>query len=140
MGAECVLRVLQATKFRGLVFVATEEFYGAEHDRLPAIFWAIVQPSAKLCSPSLLSWGMVASEQGLSLALPVITGRHECGAFLAFSYGGNRTIELNGEPYSAYAGKIPPLLINTNHGLSASQTAAVTLLCERLTADLQRGF
>jgi hypothetical protein len=95
----------QATKFRGLVFVATEEFYGAEDDRLPAIFWAIVQPSPKLCSPSLLSWGMVASEQGLSLALPIITGRHECGAFLAFSYGGNRTIELNGKSYPAHAGK-----------------------------------
>lgn len=98
------MSTLQATKFRGLVFIATSEFFGAEEDRLPAIFWAIVDPSAKLCSPSLANWGVVASINGLSLAYPVITGRHDCGAFLAFAYGGNTTIELNGETYPAYAG------------------------------------
>lgn len=94
----------QATKFRGLAFIATQDFFGAEKARLPSIFWAIVDPSPRLCSPSLESWGLLASADGLALATPIITGRSECGAFLAFSYGGNTTIKLNGQPYPAYAG------------------------------------
>lgn len=63
-----------------------------------------MDPSPRLCSPSLESWGLLASADGLALATPIITGRSECGAFLAFSYGGNTTIELNGKRYPAYAG------------------------------------
>ena len=85
--------------------MATGELFGEKEARLPALYWAIIDPSPKLCKPSVMDWGVVASEQGLALAFPVIAAREDCGALLAFAYGGNMDITLNGNTYPAYAGE-----------------------------------
>lgn len=95
----------KATKHKGLVYLATTNFFGAGYNRVPSIFWAIVDPSIHLCKPSLLDWGVVASEQGLALAFPVMAARAECGAFIAYAYGGNTTLTLGPNAYPAYAGE-----------------------------------
>lgn len=43
--------------------------------------------------------------QGLALAFPVIAARPEGGAVLAYAYGGNTDIRLDGSYQPAYAGE-----------------------------------
>lgn len=62
-----------------------------------------MDPSQDMCKPSLEDWGVLASEQGLALAFPMIVPR-DCGALLAYVYGGNTTVTLDGPTYPAYAG------------------------------------
>lgn len=85
--------------------MATPEYFGSGANRLLSIYWAIIDPSRHLCKPSIHHWGMVASEQGLALSWPVIAARHDCGAVLAYVYGGDMDLRLNGKPYPAYAGE-----------------------------------
>jgi hypothetical protein len=96
---------MQATHHRGLVYMTTPEYYGTGANRLLSIYWAIIDPSRHLCKPSIHHWGLVASEQGLALTFPTIAARHDCGAVLAYVYGGNMDVRLNGRSYPAYAGK-----------------------------------
>lgn len=100
-----VVCALQASHHHGRVYVATSEYFGVGNTRVPSIYWAVVDPSENLCKPSLEDWGLLASEQGLALAYPVIAPR-DCGAFLAYAYGGNTTIKLDGVSRPAYAGEL----------------------------------
>lgn len=56
---------LQATLYKNKLYVATSDYFGdASSGRVPSIYWGIFDvQSPKLCKPSLVDWGMVASEQ-----------------------------------------------------------------------------
>ena len=55
----CCSHLLQATKYEGKLYIATNELFGAKASRTPSIYWAIVDPSHKLCKPSVEDWGVV---------------------------------------------------------------------------------
>lgn len=85
------------------MYITTSEYWGTGNVRMPAVYWAIVEPAPGLCSVSRLEWGVVASEEGLAAAYPVIAARRDGGAALAFAYSGAGTIS-NGH-YPAYPGE-----------------------------------
>lgn len=111
--------------------MATPEFFGVGGTSVPSIYWAIIDPSPDLCTPSLLDWGMVASEQGLALAFPAMAAREECGALLAYVYGGNTTLLLDGNSYPAYAGEVPRSVLSLQL-LMNKRTPHACLSCFRL--------
>jgi hypothetical protein len=86
------------------LYIATSEYFGKTNKRVPSIFYAIVDPSARLCDPHIDRWGMVASEDKYALAFPAIAARRE-GVVLAFTLGSDDTITLDGETSPAYAGE-----------------------------------
>lgn len=86
------------------MYIATTEFFGVRNTRVPSIYYAIVDPSEKLCDPHVDRWGMVASEDHYALAYPSIGARLD-GAVLCYSYGSDKAIVLDGVSTPAYAGK-----------------------------------
>jgi hypothetical protein len=97
-------RTYCATFHKGCLYIATSEYFGKTNKRVPSIFYAIVDPSARLCDPHIDRWGMVASEDKYALAFPAIAARRE-GVVLAFTLGSDDTITLDGETSPAYAGE-----------------------------------
>lgn len=100
--AICVLP--KATVHQGMLYLATGEYWGYDTIRMPSIYWAILKVTDDLCKLSRKDHGLVASQDGLALAYPVIAARKEGGALLAFSYSGKGSIA--GGQYPAYAGKL----------------------------------
>jgi hypothetical protein len=97
-------RTYGATFHKGRLYIATSEFFGPRNTRVPSIYYAIVDPSAKLCDPHIDRWGVVASEDRYALAYPSIGARLD-GAVLCYSYGSDEKIYLDGVSYPAYAGE-----------------------------------
>lgn len=79
---------LQATQCNGLLYLATGEYWGDNSTRVPSIYWAVIKPTDDICHLSREDQGMVASDDGLALAYPVIVAAKEGGAVLAYSYSG----------------------------------------------------
>jgi hypothetical protein len=71
---------------------------------MPSIFWAVINPTDDICHLSREDQGMVASEEGLSLAYPVIAATKRGGAVLAYSYSGPHRM-ANGL-FTAYPGEL----------------------------------
>jgi hypothetical protein len=69
---------------------------------VPSIYWAAVKPNYGLCAVKRLDWGVVASEEGLALAFPVIAARKDGSVALAFAYSGAGTVSDGHHP--AYPG------------------------------------
>jgi hypothetical protein len=86
--ATCATNYPQATQSNGLLYITTGEFWGANDTRLPSIYWAVIRPTDDICQLSREDQGMLASEDGLSLAYPVIAASKSGGAVLAYSYSG----------------------------------------------------
>jgi hypothetical protein len=95
---------LQASQCKGLLYLVTGEFWGTNSTRLPSIFWAIIKPTQDICHLSREDQGMVASKDGLALAYPVIAGKKEGGAVVAFSFSGSGSMANGLRP--AYPGKL----------------------------------
>jgi hypothetical protein len=96
--------VLQAVQHNGLLYLTTSEYWGSGAVRMPSIYYAVVQPDEGLCSVSRLEWGIVASQDGLATAYPVIAARKDGSATLAFAYSGAGTISDGQSRYPAYPG------------------------------------
>jgi hypothetical protein len=94
---------LQASHTDGLLYLTTGEYWGSEETRVPSIYWAVINPSDDICHLKREDQGMVASEEGLSLAYPVIAGTKSGGAVLAYSYSGANKL-TNGN--KAYPGEL----------------------------------
>jgi hypothetical protein len=69
---------------------------------MPSIYWSIVKPNTGLCAVKRLDWGVVASEEGLAVAYPVVAARKDGSVTLAFAYSGAGQISDN--QYPAYPG------------------------------------
>lgn len=99
---------LQATHHKGLLYFTTSEFWGSGAIRMPSVYYGIVQPGAGLCAVSRLEWGVVASQDGLALAYPVIAARKETSATLAFAYSGAGSISDGVYPANPGRPQMPP--------------------------------
>lgn len=84
--------MLQASQCNGLLYLVTGEYWGSNETRVPSIYWAALRPTEDICQLSREDQGMVASDDGLALAYPVIAGRKSGGAVIAFSFSGNDTM------------------------------------------------
>lgn len=69
---------------------------------MPSIYWSVVKPNTGLCAVKRQDWGVVASEDGLAVAYPVIAARKDGSVTLAFAYSGAGQISDN--QYPAYPG------------------------------------
>jgi hypothetical protein len=94
--------VAQATHHKGLLYFTASEYWGSGSVRVPSIYWAIVKPNHGLCAVKRQDWGVVASDEGLALAFPVIAARKDGSVALAFAYSGAGTVS-NGH-YPAFPG------------------------------------
>lgn len=98
---------LQATQYKDLLYIVSGEFWGVNETRVPAIYWAILKPTEDICYLTREDQGMVASAEGLSLAYPVIAGRPDGGAVLAYSFSGPTV--MAGGRFPAFPGERPSL-------------------------------
>lgn len=87
-----LLPTTQASQHKGLLYLVTGEYWGANETRVPSVYWAILKPTDDICQLTREDQGMVASQDGLALAYPVIAGRHDGSAVLAYSYSGAGTL------------------------------------------------
>lgn len=93
---------MQATHHEDRLYVATGEYWGYNTIRMPSIYWSIIKAAGSLCELTRTDHGLIASQDGLALAYPVIAARADGGALVAFSYSGKGTIA--GGYYPAYPG------------------------------------
>jgi hypothetical protein len=95
--------VLQATQHQGFLYVATGEYWGYDYVRMPSIYWAVIKSTENLCELTRKDHGLIASQDGLALAYPVIAAREGGGALVAFSYSGKGGIA--GGKHPAFPGE-----------------------------------
>lgn len=112
--------VLQATHHKELLYVATGEYWGYDYVRMPSIYWAIIKSTDNLCDLTRKDHGLIASQDGLALAYPVIAARDNGGALVAFSYSGKGGIA--GGRYPAYPGVATALVGHDREGKSEGRT------------------
>jgi hypothetical protein len=98
----CAPRLLQATHHKDHLYVATGEYWGYDYIRMPSVYWAVIKATDNLCELTRKDHGLIASQDGLALAYPVIAAREDGGALVAFSYSGKGAIA--GGRYPAYPG------------------------------------
>lgn len=94
---------MQAQHHENVLYLTTSEYWGSGHIRMPSLYWSILKPGAGLCTAQRLCWGVLASQDGLALAYPVIAAaKEEDEAVMAFAYSGAGTI--SDSKYPAYPG------------------------------------
>lgn len=69
---------------------------------MPSIYWAIIKSTDNLCELARKDHGLIASQDGLALAYPVIAARQDGGALVGFSYSGKGGVA--GGRHPAYPG------------------------------------
>jgi len=97
------LRAYWAQHHKGVLYLTTEEYWGSGSIRMPSLYWAIFKPGAGLCTAKRVCWGVLASQDGLALAYPVIAAaKGEDEAVMAFAYSGAGTVSEG--KFAAYPG------------------------------------
>lgn len=123
----------QAVQHNGLLYLTTSEYWGSGAVRMPSIYYAVVQPDQGLCSVSRLEWGLVASQDGLATAYPVIAARKDGSATLAFAYSGAGTIADG--TYPAFPGACWDALLTADAIKEARLTPPSTLATPKLASS-----
>ena len=87
--------------YEGNVYLTTSEFYGAGNNRVPSIYYAIVDPgSLSTGAITVHGSGVIASKDGLMLGFPVIAALSSGdGAVIAYSYARSGDVKGVGPGY-----------------------------------------
>lgn len=98
-----VFEPLQCTLYQGSIFLTTSEFYGSGSNRVPSVYWAVIEPGTLATGGiTVQGSGVIASKDGLALAFPVIAALNNGeGAVVAYSYSKSGEVAGIG---AAYAG------------------------------------
>lgn len=106
---------MQATLHQGSVYLTTSEFFGSGSNRVPSVYWAVIEPGTLATGGiTVQGSGVIASKDGLALAFPVIAALSHGegaprGAVIAYSYSKAGEVAGIGK---AYAGGWTDLLIH----------------------------
>lgn len=97
--------LLQAMLYQGSVYLTSSEFYGSGANRVPSVYWAIIEPGTLATGAvTVQGSGVIASKDKLALAFPTIAAlANGEGAVIAYSYSTSAKVAGLG---AGYAGEL----------------------------------
>jgi hypothetical protein len=99
----------QATLYQGSVYLTTSEFFGSGSNRVPSVYWAVIEPGTLATGGiTVQGSGVIASQDGLALAFPVIAALNNGeGAVIAYSYSKSGEVASIGKAYAGAWTELP---------------------------------